>query len=118
MTAQLLVCDSCGARNNRTRTACVHCNTNLAAADEFLPDETKLGDVNPTSVTKWALIASGLLIAVSIFYHFVITVPNLEQARIKAEIERQEKLDKEAKIRAEETLAEKARTDAAWLAEE
>src|SRR3972149_11734647 len=118
MGIEFLVCNSCGSRNSSVRMACLNCGTNLRDSNASVLDGSiQASEVgNLATVTKWILILSVVLRAVSLFHHYVITVPKLE--RVKIEVERQEKLEKESKLKAEEAAAEKARADAAWLEKE
>lgn len=119
MKSELLVCSSCGAKNSPARMACLHCNTNLRSSDLSTPDGSNqvAERSNGMNSTKWWIACVVGLIAVAVGYHFIVTVPNFERATIAAERGNQERLAKEAKIRAEEANTEKARADAAWLAE-
>jgi uncharacterized membrane protein YvbJ len=119
MTSELFVCNSCGFRNSASRTACLQCGTSLRL-EVAAPIESNViaEPVSFGNAIKWALIGSLVLIAIALFYHYVITVPKLETANLAAARERQEQLAQEAKIKAEEAAAERARVDAAWAAEQ
>lgn len=107
MAIELISCPACGRKNASHRATCLSCGGSLAASEESPPPsgtqftgepvaepllervERYIKNLTLEQASKLTILLSVLLVGFSVFYYFVIFLPQKEQTLLTRQKEEQ-----------------------------